>query len=106
MYNEIAIYDTILELYKCQPSEKIENPNLALLKAMDKNEKTEYLNTLRHFFNNNQSIGATAEHMFLHRNTIKYRLNKIRGLMEDDFDNPLIRLQMHLSLIIDEITSL
>ncbi|CAI3635582.1 hypothetical protein CNEO4_1730002 [Clostridium neonatale] len=42
--------------------------------------------------------------MYLHRNTISYRLNKIRKIIEDDFDNPLIRLHMYISFIIDDIS--
>ncbi|WP_394372099.1 helix-turn-helix domain-containing protein [Clostridium neonatale] len=60
--------------------------------------------TLRNFFDNNQSISDTANAMYLHRNTISYRLNKIRKIIEDDFDNPLIRLHMYISFIIDDIS--
>ncbi|GLX66679.1 CdaR family transcriptional regulator [Paenibacillus glycanilyticus] len=40
----------------------------------------EMLETLRQFFIYNQSINKTADHLFIHKNTLQYRLNKIKEL--------------------------
>lgn len=49
--------------------------------------------TLECYLNHNCNGKATAEAMFLHRNTLNYRLNKIRELLDnpmDDLDNYLM----------------
>lgn len=104
LYNEIAIYDMMMNLNKMHPILGITSKSLSLLKKIDEKEGSEYIITLRNFFDNNQSISDTANAMYLHRNTISYRLNKIRKIIEDDFDNPLIRLHMYISFIIDDIS--
>ncbi|MDF2958464.1 MAG: hypothetical protein K0S39_199 [Paenibacillus sp.] len=38
----------------------------------------ETLETLTHFFASNQSINKTADLLFIHKNTLQYRLNKIK----------------------------
>lgn len=76
-----------------------------ILSFEDKKEDSEYLITLRSFLENNQDTTSTANSLYLHRNTIKYRLSKIAEFMEDDFHNPLVRLHIHMSFIIDDLTS-
>lgn len=104
LYNEIAIYDMMINLNKMKLISGITSSSLSLLQEIDEKEGSEYIITLRNFFDNNQSISATANAMYLHRNTISYRLNKIRKIIEDDFDNPLVRLHMYISFIIDDIS--
>ncbi|CAH0439050.1 Conserved hypothetical protein [Clostridium neonatale] len=94
----------MMNLNKMHPILGITSKSLSLLKKIDEKEGSEYIITLRNFFDNNQSISDTANAMYLHRNTISYRLNKIRKIIEDDFDNPLIRLHMYISFIIDDIS--
>jgi carbohydrate diacid regulator len=38
----------------------------------------EMLETLNHFFASNQSINKTADLLYIHKNTLQYRLNKIK----------------------------
>lgn len=73
-----------------------------LLKA-DEEEGTEYLATMRAFFANNQNVSETAAKLFIHRNTVNYRLNRIRELLEDDFDDSLIRLHLQLSILANDL---
>lgn len=40
----------------------------------------EMLETLRQFFVSNQSINKTADQLFIHKNTLQYRLNKIKEM--------------------------
>ncbi|RKL61378.1 PucR family transcriptional regulator [Thermoanaerobacteraceae bacterium SP2] len=102
-YSELAVYDMLLRLFQKEDATSMISPGLVRLKEFDRDNGTEYISTLRHFFENNQNSAATAESMYLHRNTINYRLNRIRELMEDDFDNPLVRLYLYISLILQDI---
>lgn len=51
-----------------------------------------WLTTLEAFFRNNQSIGKTAEELFIHRNTLLFRLNRIKqitGLHPQNFKDAI-----------------
>lgn len=72
---------------------------LEQLLQTDKSQGTHYVETLRSFFRNNQNVSAVAEELYLHRNTVNYRLSKIREILEDDFDDYRIRLHLQMALI-------
>ncbi len=46
------------------------------------------------------SISRAAEVLYIHRNTLQQRLNHIRALLPHDIDDPQIRLQYLLSLLL------
>ncbi|MBQ4797239.1 carbohydrate diacid regulon transcriptional regulator CdaR, partial [Pectobacterium versatile] len=72
----------------------------ARLKAMDSNGLLR--RTLNAWFRNNVQPGATAKSLFVHRNTLEYRLNRISeltGLYLGNFDD---RLLLYVALQLDE----
>ncbi|MGX6445821.1 PucR family transcriptional regulator [Neobacillus sp. K501] len=54
----------------------------AILKLMDYDQQnhTDYYQTLQTYLFNNQNLNQTAKLLFIHRNTMKYRLKKINEL--------------------------
>jgi len=104
-YSELAIFDMLLELSKKIDVKAVTSQALLKIMETDEKEGTEYMKTLKCFFENNQNVGATADSMYVHRNTINYRLNKIRSILEEDFDNPLMRLHLYISILLHEINN-
>jgi PucR family transcriptional regulator, proline-responsive transcriptional activator len=100
LYSEMVVYDLLVKTNQLRGYDTFTCPSLATLVKIDQEDGTEYIQTLRYFFKNNQNSADTAKAMFLHRNTINYRLNKIRYVIEDDFDNPAVRLHMNLALML------
>ncbi|SFN16579.1 carbohydrate diacid regulator [Izhakiella capsodis] len=73
---------------------------LAKLKSMDNNGLLR--RTLRTWFSNNVHSSATAKALYIHRNTLEYRLNRISeltGLNLSQFDD---RLLLYVALQLDE----
>ncbi|MNH36488.1 Purine catabolism regulatory protein [compost metagenome] len=64
----------------------------------DKAHDTSYINTLEGYFNNNQNLGKTAKAMFIHRNTLIYRIEKIKEILNTDLKNAEEILQIQLAL--------
>lgn len=63
---------------------------LSVLKPLadsDRRFATDYVNTLEVYLNSNCSLVAAADKLFIHRNTMVYRVNKIRELMKIDFSD-------------------
>ena len=89
----------VTRLYESEEKELYKNRSLETLLEADSKTGSLYVDTLRSYFDNNQSVSQTASALFVHRNTINYRLNKIRSLLEDDFDDSLIRLHLQIAIM-------
>lgn len=50
-------------------------------------EDEEFLSTVTAFFENDLNVSKTATHAFMHRNTLVYRLNKIKKISGLDLRN-------------------
>lgn len=66
------------------------HPCISYLKEYDIKNKTEYLPTLSSYIHNNRSSSTTARALHLHRNTLLYRLNRIKELCNLNLDDPTI----------------
>ncbi|MEH7254062.1 helix-turn-helix domain-containing protein, partial [Neobacillus niacini] len=66
--------------------------------ANDQLNGTSYIITLENYFQNNLNISETAKAMFLHRNTLIYRIEKIKEILNSDLKNSEELLQIQLAL--------
>ncbi|MGA5546217.1 PucR family transcriptional regulator [Mycobacterium sp. NPDC051198] len=75
--------------------------SLDVLAESDRTKNTSYLPTLMAYFDANCDLAGTANSMYLHRNTIRYRLQRIHAICGLDLDAPLDRLitEMQLRLL-------
>lgn len=53
----------------------------------DKTNNTSLLETTYQYLLNNKSLSETSRIMFVHKNTVTYRLNRIKDLFDINFDN-------------------
>ncbi len=63
----------------------------------DLNNKTDYANTLRTYLSASLSPQATSEILFIHKNTVIYRINKIKELFNIDFSDAEQCFQLYFS---------
>lgn len=66
----------------------------------DRINSTEYYKTLCCFIKNMYNITLTSGELFIHRHTLKYRLNKIRGISGFDWDDADSRTKFELASFI------
>ena len=64
----------------------------------DKENDTDLASTLRTFLEQNQNSTKTAKILFIHYNTLRYRLDRINTILGDVLDNPQHRLEIELAL--------
>ncbi|GIW05720.1 MAG: CdaR family transcriptional regulator [Dehalococcoidia bacterium] len=76
---------------------------LERLAAYDRRNKTQLVQTLAVYFDAHASPTEAAERLHLHRNTLLYRLQRIREITGRDPDDPRAQLAFHLALRIDEV---
>lgn len=73
------------------------HPALFRLRTLDAENGTAHLETLRAYLECERSLATTAAKLFIHRNTLMYRLERIRTAISLDLDDPDTRLQLLLS---------
>lgn len=74
------------------------HPAVKFLYHYDQENNTQFLETLnQHLFFVNQPVAA-AESLHIHRNTLLYRINRIKELTKIDLDNGDVRLKLQSSL--------
>lgn len=103
-YKDIGIYGllfsiknkTVLENYFTQVLGTISNND-------DKNKDTNLLQILEMYLNENCNITVTAEKLFLHRNTLKYKIKKIEELLNCDLHNFDDCMKVKIALYINKI---
>ena len=71
-----------------------------LLEELDRKKETGWLELLKAYFDNECSLVNTAKAMYVHRNTLVYRLGKLKELMHYDWDNTYSREYMKQSVMI------
>lgn len=95
----------MLELFKFIPEREIRDICEHTLKelAYPRDEMEEELRkTLYTYLSCNGSITKTAETLYLHRNTVKYRLKKCKEILNNDFSDVSSCFQLQLALILTE----
>lgn len=86
------------------PMQALAQEALGPLEAFDKKHSAELLGTLRHYLELDGSVGAVAETLGLHRNTVRYRLQQISELSGYDPTTTADRVQLWLALTAKDIT--
>lgn len=76
---------------------QIAHPALAQLNDYDQKHHTDFYHTLHIYIKNERSLTRTAEELKLHRNSLLYRIQRLKELIGDDLDDPMVRLHLLLS---------
>ncbi len=86
-YDRIVFYDIIQQM----PSKNLEkyiHPDVALLKEYDSENNTDLCRTLLAYLENNRSLSKAAKELFVHKNTVNYRINQIKKILNiEDIDD-------------------
>ena len=77
------------------------HPGLTRLRRYDERHGTDFYNTLYQYLLAERNVVATAKALFIHRNSMIYRLQRIQQLLDVDLDDPNVRLYLLLSYQID-----
>lgn len=100
-YKGLAPYDLISTMersklhYLCHPA-------LAILRSYDANNSGQLYDTLKAYADNGFNQNLTASALFLHRNTLTYRRQKIISLTGINFDDVDTQYLLRFSFMVDE----
>ncbi len=86
-YSDFYYYDLLNNYMGKKPLEQYRHPALQVLREYDKANNTELYATLRTYLEHKKNLRATAEALFIHRNTLVYRINRINQLVKLNLNN-------------------
>ena len=97
-FNSLGVYQLLCELENIPVVEHFSTQIIAPLATYDEEHRGSLVQTLEAYFNHHGNISRTAESLFVHRNTLLYRMDRIQELTGQDLNNANMRLALHLSL--------
>jgi len=95
-FPDLSIYRLLLQIEHNPELAAFQEETLGALLALENNQ--ELVRTLESYFAHNGNISQTADALFIHRNTLIYRLERIGSILSQDLDNPETRLALQLAL--------
>ncbi|MBD1382886.1 PucR family transcriptional regulator [Metabacillus arenae] len=78
------------------------NKNLEILKEKDKESQTDLVKTLEVYLLNNCKLKPTSEQMFIHPNTLNYRIKQILELTSIEFSDFNQRCQLFVDVMLNK----
>lgn len=87
LYTEVQLYDLVSSSEAHMDYTDFCDKALNILMAYDKKNHSDLYNTLFIYLKNNQNNQKASEELFIHRNTMRYRMSKIVELIHIDFSN-------------------
>ncbi|WP_415329270.1 PucR family transcriptional regulator [Clostridium perfringens] len=105
-YNELGIIRLFIELAEIKDVEQYCYENIGPILEYDKSHGMNLLETLKCYFKNNRHLLKTSQELFIHRNTLLYRLSTIKNLLQRDLDDAMTDLELFNSILIFEFLNL
>lgn len=104
-YHDYAFYGLLSALPGGIIPMTYDHPALSVLRRYDLENKTELYQTLKIFTETGLNQRRTAEKLFLHRNTLNYRMHRIQELTGIDLKDPDLLFQLMYSFKLDEFSN-
>lgn len=99
-YNEVGLYKLLLDLYDKDKMKSFYDKTLGDLAFYDKVNNTDYVEILINYFENNCSIVETANTLYIHRNTMNYKINKIEQILDINLSDIGDRSKIYIAIMI------
>ncbi len=100
-YEDYAFFDILDHLPEEMKLMHYCHPSLSLLREYDQQKDTKLYETLRTYTLTGFNQNKTAEILFLHRNTLNYRRQKIMQVSGIDLEDPQVKFLLSYSFAID-----
>lgn len=102
-FDDLGVYKLFIHIKESKELELYYQETVGKLVNYDSENNTELVESLREYFNKNYSLVETAQSLFVHVNTLKYRLEKIESITTLSIHRAEDRLRLHIGLKIMDI---
>jgi purine catabolism regulator len=105
-FSDLGIYRLLCRLQESEELSAFYAQTLAPLVRYDAGHGTELVPTLEAFFAHHGNVSQTAESLYLHRNSLLYRLERIGEITALDLNDPDDRFALQLALKIHPLLNM
>ena len=102
-YTNLGVYRLLMGIEDHEIIEDYYNHTLKPIKDYDIVNNTDLCETLRNYLTHDGSVKETAEDMFVHRNTINYKINKIEELLGVEMSSLTTRTELMIAFRLQDI---
>lgn len=102
-YNKMGVYLLLNEIKNVPEAKAFSALYLQPLLDYDTENNGELIKTLDAFFADNCNLRKTAESLYVHKNSVVYRLNKIEQMTGLDLNNSTDKFNLQLALYLSKI---
>lgn len=96
-YAEIELLQILLETADRDRLERFVNERIGKLGEHDLTNGTSYVSTLYHYLDTGGSLNETSSRLYIHRNSVNYRMDRIRTIVDLDLSEARSRFELYLS---------
>lgn len=97
-FGDLSVYRLLFQIEDHPELEQFCTEMLGKLLEYDAQHNSTLVETLSEYFSRRGNLSQTAEALFIHRNTLQYRMERIADITGLDLDNPDTRLAVQLAL--------
>jgi purine catabolism regulator len=98
LFGDLGLYHLLCRLRGHDEMVDFYKQTLAPLIEYDTSHDTQLVSTLEAYFDHHGNVSKTAESLYLHRNSLLYRLGRIREISGLDLDDADDRFSLQLAL--------
>jgi sugar diacid utilization regulator len=99
-YDNLGVYAFLTQIKNDKFLDKYKNSKLKILEDTDKVQDGCLCETLETYLEHNCNANATAEALYIHRNTMRYRMEKIKKLLGNDLTDIASILELKLAFAV------
>ena len=99
-YSTLGFYKILFQVNSINTLKDYGEETLKPLIEIRENSSLNQIETLKSYLNNNFNLLKTADELFIHRNTLIYRLNKIKEILKNDLEDARYKNELLNSLMI------
>ncbi|WP_152656073.1 CdaR family transcriptional regulator [Oceanobacillus sp. CFH 90083] len=103
LYEDLGIFQWIDMLNRHRQKRQHTNKYIYKLQQYDQRQQSNLLYTLEKFLENDSNVHRTAKALFIHPNTMNYRLKRIYEISHLDLKNPHQKIAVYLELLADKL---
>lgn len=103
LFEDLGVYQFIEELFEIRKASHRQNKYIERLRLYDKKHQTSLTDSLQAYLNCDCNVYQTAKELFIHPNTMNYRLKRIREVSMLDLKDPNQKTAVYLDFIMESM---
>lgn len=102
-YSDMGIYKLLMGIEDREIIQEYYDKTIRPLLDYDKKNDSDLAVVLRAYLNHNGSVKETADELYVHRNTINYKLTRISEILDMDLSQLNTRLQLRIGFMLEDM---